>query len=797
MKSQHKTLIILITAVVLIAVMVAVAFIPGISSHVFGHEKPYATAKPIKDEPISDEHREEYEIKNVSAIRKEGVFDIPVDSCEGVMLSYDEEAFCLEGRMQYGIFTVTKETTLSISAEIKEGWSFNEEYIAFFNSCKGNVKIITVDNRHVNLTLYAEENLKINAEDLSIVGIYATPDELPTLNINIDIPFSDVTKEDWVEARFELTHGTKEFSSSDYIGMGKVKGRGNRSWKQPKKSYSIKLNEAFSLLDIPETKKYAIVANYDDRSMMKNYITYRAGALLEGMDYMPQCEFVEVYLNGSYNGVYLLVERIDGENDAFGMDEPISMENLDGDCFFEKDISGKADAMSDIVFECPYWANQSKDCFVLQYPELTGEAEIAEVVKYLNNYMVRADNAIMGRSDEPYTQYVDVDSWVDFIIMQEISKNVDGNLKTSCYMYKRAGDDKIYMATLWDFDIAYGGASWDNADLLHNAYADCPTGTGVTDFMTINSSCPWFYSLYTNHSEFREKIKTAYAEYRSTVVPELKRMINEQGAYLVKASEHNSEVWDVDFANGVSDLSDWLNCRIDWLDGMWLDTTVEIDFNAALNLDSGASFVHLQRARDGYPFAAVIEDNRLCAVSCIEGKSNFESDISLTVEMNAGDELSFDYKVSCEPEYDGFYFTVNGEIQHSDSGESDWKHITYVAEETGSYEFHWIYKKDYSGNNGMDCVFIDEIGISNSHIEYETGDLNLDGKVDNVDLLILGRYVNNRYMLAQYALQFADIDSNGSIDEEDINTLFTTIWDRIIDDTSAAFEVGTPEPNEE
>lgn len=784
-------------AVVLITATVAAALIPGISSHVFGHEKPYATAKPSKDEPISDEHREEYEIKNVSAVLRDGVFDIPVDSCEGVTLRYDEEAFCLEGRMQYGIFTVTKAATLSIAAEIKEGWSFNREYTAFFNSCKDNVKITIVDSRHVSLTLYAEENLKINAEDLSIVGVYATPDELPTLNINIDIPFSDVTKEEWVEARFELRHGTREFLSSDYIGMGKVKGRGNRSWKQPKKSYSIKLNEAFSLLDIPETKKYAIVANYDDQSMMKNYITYRAGALLEGMDYMPQCEFVEVYLNGSYNGVYLLVERVDAENDAFSMDEPISMENLDGDCFIEKDISGKADAMSDIVFDCPYWANQSKDCFVLQYPELTGEAEIAEVVKYLNNYMVRVDNAIMGRSDEPYTQYVDVDSWVDFIIMQEISKNVDGNLKTSCYMYKRTGDDKLYMATLWDFDIAYGGASWDNADLLHNAYVDCPTGTGVTDFMTINSSCPWFYSLYTNYPEFYEKVRAAYAEYRSTVVPELKRLINEQAAYLVTASEHNAEVWDIDFVNGVSALSDWVNCRIDWLDGMWLDTTVEIDFNAALNLDSGASFVHLQRTRDGYPFAAVIEDNRLCAVSCIEGKSNFESDISLTVEMNAGDELSFDYKVSCEPEYDWFYFTVNGEIQHSDSGESDWKHITYIAEEPGSYEFHWIYKKDYSGNNGLDCVFIDEIGISNNNTEYETGDVNLDGRVDSVDMLILSRYIKNRYMIGRYALQLADVNGDGSIDEEDVDALFSIIWDRIIDGASDDLAVETPEPNED
>ncbi len=784
MKTQRKTLIILIATIVLLTAAVVAAIIPGIGSHVIGTEKPYETNKPGKDQPVSDEHREEYEIKNVSAVRKDGVFNIPVDSSEGISLSYDEAELCLEGSMQYGIFTVTKAAKLVITASIAEGWSFNADHTYFFDSCKEFTSIVYMGDRRVQFTLDAHEGLRINAEDLILVGIYATPETLPVLHINIDQPFSDVTKEEWVEARFELTLGTSQFSSGEYIGMGEVKGRGNRSWKQPKKSYSIKLGEACSLLDLPETKKYAIVANYDDKSLIKNYITYRAGSLLNGIDYVPECEFVEVYLNGSYNGIYLLVERIDAENDAFGLDDPISMDNLDGDCFIEKDIDGKADMLNDIVFDCPYWANQSKDCFVLNYPELDSGAEIAEVVNYLNDYMIRLDNAVMGRSDESYTKYVDVDSWIDFIIMQEITKNIDGNLKTSCFMYKRSGDDKLYMATIWDFDIAYGGASWDNADLLHNAYVDCPTGAGVTDFMTLNSSCPWFYSLYTNQPEFREALEEAYAEYRESLIPELKRLINEQAAYLAKASEEDSELWSGDFAKSIENLTDWLACRVDWLDGMWLDT-VEIDFDTALNPDSASSFVRFQRVRDGYPFAAVIEDNRLCAVSGIEGKPNFESDISLSILLNAGDELSFDYKISSEKDYDKFYFMVNGVTEHADSGESDWKHISFAAPEAGIYEFRWVYKKDYSGNEGRDCVFIDEISVSGQMAEYEMGDLNLDGRVDSTDLLLLHRYIADRCMVSTYVLRFADINGDGCIDEADADALHERIWSRLLEELAA------------
>ena len=74
--------------------------------------------------------------------------------------------------------------------------------------------------------------------------------------------FSLIGKDNWVSANFSLTLGTKKYSSGEFSGSGYVKGRGNLSWTQPQKPYSIKLEQKTSLLDIPATKRYAIVASY-------------------------------------------------------------------------------------------------------------------------------------------------------------------------------------------------------------------------------------------------------------------------------------------------------------------------------------------------------------------------------------------------------------------------------------------------------------------------------------------------------------------------------------------------------
>lgn len=145
----------------------------------------------------------------------------------------------------------------------------------------------------------------------------------------------------------------------------------------------------------------------------------------------------------------------------------------------------------DQVFDCPYQANQVKDYFVLEEPEIEDTELRREVLQYLNVYMQRVHNSVMGFSSEQYTEYIDEDSWVDFVIVQEISKNIDGNLKTSCWMYKERDENKLYMTALWDFVLAYGIVNWSNADEERNDASDCPGSGTYEDFMIINSSCPW------------------------------------------------------------------------------------------------------------------------------------------------------------------------------------------------------------------------------------------------------------------------------------------------------------------
>lgn len=203
---------------------------------------------------------------------------------------------------------------------------------------------------------------------------------------------------------------------------------------------------------------------------------------------------------------------------------------------------------------------------------------------YLENHLQKLHDAVMGISDEDYTKYVDIDSWIDFIIMQEIAKNIDGNLKTSCYMYKQSGDDKIYMTALWDFDLAYGMYGGSNAAPGHNDEYDCPIATTADGFMTINSSCPWILNLYNDYPEFRTALITRYNEYRYSLIPAMQRMIVEQAAYLRANTDRNDAMWNSSFVYGVNNLRNWLDGRIEWLDAQWLYKKGDVNIDGDISV---------------------------------------------------------------------------------------------------------------------------------------------------------------------------------------------------------------------
>ncbi|MBO4879768.1 MAG: CotH kinase family protein [Clostridia bacterium] len=700
------------------------------------------------------------------AAPRDGAYEYAItpDHSDGVTLEYDAEAFTLSVIEEYGMLRIAEDRTLTLTASFDEGWTYSANYSNFFRAHADRVTVADGENGTKVFTFNAVAGDYMTEDELQTVGIYASAAELPKFYVTTEIPFSQIGKDEYVAASFELTLGTKQYASGNYSGTGSIKGRGNTSWGQPKKPYSIKLDSKKSLLDIPKTKKYAIIPSYSDPSLIRNYLTYKSGLMLDGIGYVPKCEFVEVYLNGSYNGIYLLVERVSIESNKIDIEEA-NADELTGGYLIEKDISGKIDFSEDQWFNCPYWANQDRDYFVLKEPEPDDANLLSDMLSYLTNYMQALHNAIMGTSGEAYTKYVDTPSWIDFIIVQELAKNIDGNLKTSCYMYKQAQDDHLYMTAPWDFDLAYGNpeTTWNNADHQHNDYYDCPDAQSPADFMTINSSCPWFDHLYDDHEEFRAALMEKYAEYRRSMIPFMLRTLDSQGAYLYEAAVRNDNMWGKNFNNGVSSLRNWFTSRVAWLDGQWLPDQEPIDLDFALNTEGGS----LTFTTSQHSFTGTIKDSRIAGVSGNAGADSSTSSVTVVLDMQAGETLSFDYKVSSEQGYDKFSFNVNGSKLFEKSGELDWESYTWTAASAGSYTFVWKYDKDYSVSSGSDCVWLDEVAYSgDSGPELLPGDADGNGVVDVTDALMVLRYAMG-IIGTLPRMDNADMDGNGTVNVTD------------------------------
>ncbi len=524
----------------------------------------------------------------ISGVRAEGEAVTLTPRCsEGVTITETSEgSMSVLAHVEGENLVFDEDKLISFTAVCGEGWLPCLRYSSFFPP-EDNAEVEQQGESACVYTLLAERGASVSLEDWNSVAVNASAAELPKLYIDAEADFADIDRETWVTASYRLTLGSKQFSSGEYEGTGYVKGRGNSSWGYPKKPYSIKLDSKASLLDIPKTKKYAVIPGYYDGSLMRNFITYKTWQGLEGIGYVPKCELCEVYLNGEYNGIYTLVERIDIEKSKINIQEA-DAENMTGGYLIEKDVNGRVDFNDDLWFNCPYWANQSKDYFVMKAPEPDDTELAGAMLEYLEDYMQTLHDAVMGVSGEDYRNYVDSSSWVDFIIVQEIAKNIDGCMKTSCWMYKDREDDHLYMTAPWDFDFAYGRVSWNNQSEAHNDVVDCPNADTYDGFMIVNSSNPWMDRLYDTEPEFRNLLKERYTAYRRTLIDGFFPMIDEQAAYLAVAQQANYDLWGRSFHAGVTSLKTWLRGRLAWLDSQWLlDVNMyelgDVDMNGVVN----------------------------------------------------------------------------------------------------------------------------------------------------------------------------------------------------------------------
>ena len=191
--------------------------------------------------------------------------------------------------------------------------------------------------------------------------------------------------------------------------------------------------------------------------------------------------------------------------------------------------------------------------------------------------------------------------------------------------------------------------------------------------------------------------------------------------------------------------------------------TVNVDTTLmeALNVEGGS----LQFGTgDPYGFEAITEGDRYLAKSNNASIGNSTATLTTTVQMSAGDTLTFDYYYSSENNYDWYRFKANGtEVQKlSGTGMSDFASYTYTAASDGAYTFEWSYSKDISVNGGSDCVKIDNVAFSGD-AGMADGDVDGDGIVSVSDALLAMRGAMGTITLTASQLAHADLDGDGTV----------------------------------
>jgi len=359
---------------------------------------------------------------------------------------------------------------------------------------------------------------------------------------------------------------------NNYNGYIDIETRGESSQMFPKKSYSLETVDAagenlnVELLGFPAENDWILYAPYTDKSMMRNEITFKLSRDLGR--YASRTRACEVVLNGDYQGIYTLMEKIkvdDNRVDIASLNpEEISGDDLTGGYILRVDkIDGN---------DYPAW-NSGGISF--QYFDPEGADLVAQQQLYIQNFINSVNVSISGADfanpSTGYANYIDIPSFIDNMLLSELGKNVDG-FRFSTYMYKDKDSNggKLVLGPLWDFNLAYG-----NID--YNPALEQPNGNWLyNDFRMF-----WFQRLMQDPN-FQNKIKTRWDSLRDDELSNARItfLIDSMATSYSESQVRNYERWpilgtkvwpnldweDNTYQDEVNYFKNWIITRANWMD---------------------------------------------------------------------------------------------------------------------------------------------------------------------------------------------------------------------------------------
>lgn len=364
-------------------------------------------------------------------------------------------------------------------------------------------------------------------------------DGLPTVNLSTqEHGLDQICAERGVEIQAECTVAD-EYGNADAMAEGALKVHGNTTWNADKRSFQLEVEEPVGMLDMAAARKWILVSNYEDASSLLNLYAYQLQQEME-VPYAPECRLVNLYINGEYQGMYLLVRKIDTGD--------VPMVELCGQLTY---------------LEADQGMTTTHRYMRLRNPSRASEQEIREMEAEIET----AEQTLYDEASEAYTAYYDLTSWAQQYLLQELMVNGDTELNSE---YFRLIDGVLYAGPGWDYDRSLHAVAEDfdiDTNSLHVLGLKDETDAEVKDFY----GRLWLPELY-RHASFREALDSYYTE---TFSDAAHRMLEELPSWvdtMAKSAVMDARCWrDGDdegsvFYVAVDRVERWLTARLAFMD---------------------------------------------------------------------------------------------------------------------------------------------------------------------------------------------------------------------------------------
>jgi CotH protein. len=261
---------------------------------------------------------------------------------------------------------------------------------------------------------------------------------LPALYVDTPNDVSITDRVTWIEnTRIRIVGDEGNLLFDDKAA--KIRGRGNQSWNYPKKPYYFKLNKKTDLLGTGKSKKFILLANWLDRTLLRNVVAFEA-ARRTSLEWTPSGCFVELYVNGVHQGNYWLCEKIEVESGR-----------LEADYLFCVDVCkhGNIDEV-DYYTNYGYRVNENKKGLPVEvkYPDRDDYPDGFDAILQTTKSIL--DSYGQAIQQGRFSEFLDMDSFCDWYLVHELCGNPEPNHPKSCYQYIREG--VFYSGPVWDFD---------------------------------------------------------------------------------------------------------------------------------------------------------------------------------------------------------------------------------------------------------------------------------------------------------------------------------------------------------